>query len=200
MGQLQPVFYYDLGSPHCYMVAETIMATLPVVPEWEPVLGSDVAPPGPDPETPDRGQIEALAKELGLQPIRWPAIWPPDSGRAMLAATYAKRIGRAVAFSLAAFRQTFAGGRDLTDEDTVLIAGAACEMHPVAHTKGMGLRSTADALTSANERARAAGIATLPAIQMDERTYDISLVERELELVTRSLPDGKLEQYMIMAK
>jgi len=35
---------------------------------------------------------------------------------------------------------------------------------------------------------------------MDERIYDISLVERELELVTRSLPDGKLEQYMIMAK
>jgi 2-hydroxychromene-2-carboxylate isomerase len=90
----------------------------------------------------------------------------------MLAATYAKKVGRGVAFSLAAFRQEFAGGRDIGDDNTVLIAGAACEMHPVALTKGMGLRSTADALTSANERARAAGIATLPAIQMDERTYE----------------------------
>ena len=167
----QPVFYYDLGSPHCYMVAETIMATLPVVPEWEPVLGSDVAPPGPDPETPDRGQIEALAKELGLQPIRWPAIWPPDSGRAMLAATYAKRIGRAVAFSLAAFRQTFAGGRDLTDEDTVLIAGAACEMHPTALLKGIELGATRTALRTATERARTAGVMQLPAIQIGDQVF-----------------------------
>ncbi len=36
----QPVFYYELGSPACYLVAEQIMAELPVVPEWEPVLGS----------------------------------------------------------------------------------------------------------------------------------------------------------------
>ena len=48
----------------------------------------------------------------------------------MLVATYAKQIGRAVAFSLAAFRQAFAGGRDLGERDNVLIAAAACEMHP----------------------------------------------------------------------
>jgi CubicO group peptidase (beta-lactamase class C family) len=35
---------------------------------------------------------------------------------------------------------------------------------------------------------------------MDERIYDISLAKRELHLVTRSVPDGKLEQYMILAK
>ena len=71
----------------------------------------------------------------------------------MLAATYAKRVGRGVAFSLAAFRQAFAGGRDIGDENTVLIAGAACEMHPVALTKGIELRSTAQALQAAGERA-----------------------------------------------
>ena len=54
----------------------------------------------------------------------------------MLAATYAKHIGRAVAFSLAAFRQAFAGGRDLGDEGTVLIAAAACEMHPDGAAQG----------------------------------------------------------------
>ena len=128
----QPVFYYDLGGPQCYMVAETIMATLPVVPEWEPVLGVGVAAIPADPEPEERAGIERRAAALGLQPIRWPAGWPPDTEQAMLAATYAKKIGRAVAFSLAAFRQAFAGGRDLGDENTVLIAGAACEMHPVA--------------------------------------------------------------------
>lgn len=35
---------------------------------------------------------------------------------------------------------------------------------------------------------------------MDYRIYDIKLATRQLSLVTRSLPDGKLEQYMISAK
>ena len=82
----------------------------------------------------------------------------------MLAATYAKRIGRAVAFSLAAFRQAFAGGRDLGDSDTVLIAAAACEMHPTAVLKGIELRSTAEALAEATERARLDGVSALPAV------------------------------------
>jgi len=166
----QPVFFYDLGSPQCYLVAETIMATLPVVPEWEPVLGSELSSPGPT-DTASREQIEDQAAELGLQPIRWPPGWPPDTEAAMLAATYAKQIGRAVAFSLAAFRQTFAGGRDLGDEDTVLIAGAACEMHPTALRKGIQLRSTRSALASATRRAQEAGVRTLPAIQIGERVY-----------------------------
>ena len=80
----------------------------------------------------------------------------------MLAATYAKKVGRGVAFSLAAFRQTFAGGRDIGDENTVLIAGAACEMHPIALTKGIELKSTSQALRS-RERASASGRRVDPA-------------------------------------
>jgi 2-hydroxychromene-2-carboxylate isomerase len=166
----QPVFYYDLGSPHCYVVAETIMATLPLVPEWEPVLGSDVVAAQPDPEL-NRTDIERRAAALGLQSVRWPRQWPPETEQAMLAATYAKRIGRAVAFSLAAFRQAFAGGRDLGDEDTVLIAGAACEMHPTALRKGIGLAGTDTALKAAGRRARAAGATALPAIQIGDRFF-----------------------------
>ncbi len=165
----QPVFFYDLGSPQCYLVAETIMAELPVVPEWEPVFGPEIGAPGP--AHVDRQQIEDQVAALGLQPIRWPADWPPETRPAMLAAAYAKQIGRAVAFSLAAFRQTFAGGRDLSDENTVLIAGAACEMHPTALRKGMELRSTRQALESATRRARAAGVTTLPAIQIGYRIH-----------------------------
>src|SRR5205807_195947 len=97
----------------------------------------------------DRASIERRALELGIQPVRWPAVWPPQSRLAMLAATYAKRIGRGVAFSLAAFRQTFAGGRDLGEKETVLIAGAACEMHPSALLKGIELRTTTQALSQA---------------------------------------------------
>jgi 2-hydroxychromene-2-carboxylate isomerase len=87
------------------------------------------------------------------------------------AATYAKRVGRGVAFSLAAFRQVFAGGRNLDEEGTVLIAAAACEMHPVALLKGMGLRSVTGAMAAAEMRARAAGVDRLPAIQAGERVF-----------------------------
>jgi len=165
----QPVFYYDLGSPECYLVAETIMSALPVAPEWEPVLGVDLA--SLKAQETDRRQIERQAEHLGLQPLRWPDRWPPDTEHAMLAATYAKRIGRAVAFSLAAFRQAFAGGRDLGDEDTILIAGAACEMHPTALNKGIDLSSTRTALTDAGRRARTANVTALPAIQVGRRVF-----------------------------
>jgi 2-hydroxychromene-2-carboxylate isomerase len=165
----QPIFYYDLGSPDCYLVAETIMAALPVVPEWEPVLGTAL---GAGLDGLDREVIERRAGELGLQPMRWPSAWPPDTREATLTATYAKRVGRAVAFSLAAFRQAFAGGRDLGDRDTVLIAAAACEMHPAAVLKGIGLRSVLDALDAAVARAAAAGVRSLPAIQVGALVFD----------------------------
>ncbi len=165
----QPVFYYDLGDPQCYLVAERIMTALPVIPEWEPVLAADLGAPAHDL---DRPLLERRALELGIQPLRWPPGWPADTREAMRAATYAKRIGRAVAFSLAAFRQAFAGGRDLGDRDTVLIAGAACEMHPSALLKGIALRSTAEALEAATERATRAGIRSLPAIQVQHEVFD----------------------------
>jgi 2-hydroxychromene-2-carboxylate isomerase len=161
----QPIFYYDLGSPGCYLVAEQINTALPVVPEWEPMVG-----PVPPAEL-DREQVERRAAELDLQPLRWPREWPPDTGQAMLVATYAKRVGRAVAFSLAAFRQAFAAGRDLGDIDTVLIAAAACEMHPTAVLKGIELRSIGQALADAGARAEQAGVDRLPAIQVDGRVF-----------------------------
>jgi 2-hydroxychromene-2-carboxylate isomerase len=164
----QPVFYYDLGSPRCYLLAERIMADLPVVPEWEPVLAADLGIQEPEP---DREALERLVDELRMQPLRWPRQWPPDARTAALAATYAKHIGRAVAFSLACFRQAFAGGRDLGDESTVLIAAAACEMHPSAVLKGIGLRSVTTGLEQAAARARAAGVTQLPAIGVGDRTF-----------------------------
>jgi 2-hydroxychromene-2-carboxylate isomerase len=156
----QPVFYFDLGSPACYLEAERILSALPGA-EWEPVVAAELAA---EPEAVDPSELAQRVLKLGMQPLRWPERWPPDTRRAMLAATYAKRIGRGVAYSLAAFRQAFAGGRDLADEGTLLIAGAACEMHPAALLKGIALRSTAQALADATDRARRDGVRALPAV------------------------------------
>jgi 2-hydroxychromene-2-carboxylate isomerase len=164
----QPRFYYDLGVPSCYLMAELISSTLPVVPEWEPVLAGEFGGIDPDP---DWASISRLAVAQQLQPLRPPGPWPPDTRLAMLAATYAKKVGRAVAFSLAAFRQEFAAGRDLGTEETVLIAAAACEMHPTALLKAVALRSTGDALEQAARRALASGARSLPAIQVGSAVF-----------------------------
>jgi 2-hydroxychromene-2-carboxylate isomerase len=143
---------------------------LPEVPEWIPVRLSGLAAGGvgtfrcAEEETIFRAEVEARARRGELQPIRWPDPFPADTEFALLAATYAKQIGRAVAFSLAAFRQAFAGGRDLSERDSVLIAAAACEMHPAAVVKGAGLSSIAARLDEATATAAAAGVRDVPAV------------------------------------
>jgi 2-hydroxychromene-2-carboxylate isomerase len=134
------------------------------VPEWVPVRLGEPTFRCADEIEAYREDVERAARAQGLQPLRWPDPFPPDSEWAMLAATYAKQIGRAVAFSLAAFRQAFAGGRDLGERDTVLIAAAACEMHPTAVIKGAELRGTRVRLETATEQARAAGVRAVPAL------------------------------------
>ena len=116
------------------------------VPEWVPVL-AEVGEV-------DRAAVEQRAAELALPAVRWPKPFPFDSRTAMLAATFAKQSGRAVAFSLAAMRQAFAAGRDLTVTDNVLIAAAACELHPRALLKGIELRAVREELQAASEPAR----------------------------------------------
>jgi 2-hydroxychromene-2-carboxylate isomerase len=143
----QPRFYFDLASPVAYLAAERVNHVLGEVPEWIPVQVGEVGPFRCAAEVDAyREDVARAARAQGVQPLRWPQPFPPeDTDFAMLAATYAKQIGRAVAFSLAAFRQAFAGGRDLSDRDNVLLAAAACEMHPLAVVKGAELRAVVTA-------------------------------------------------------
>ena len=135
------------------------------VPEWVPVRLGEVGPfRCAEEEAAYREDVERAARAQGVQALRWPDPFPADTEFALLAATYAKQVGRAVAFSLAAFRQAFAGGRDLGDRDSVLIAAAACEMHPAAVIKGAELRGTRSRLEAATEEARAAGVRDVPAV------------------------------------
>jgi 2-hydroxychromene-2-carboxylate isomerase len=164
-------FYFDLASPEAYLSAERVLGLMPVTTEWIPVLARDL--PGAESWEAFRccdereialARIARIAAERGLQPVRWPDPFPFDSLRAMRAATYAKQIGRTVPFALAAFRQAFAGGRSLADDDTVLIAGSACEMHPAAILKALDLRGVAGALRDATALAAQRGVRDVPAV------------------------------------
>ncbi len=169
-------FYFDLASPLAYLAAEQVLQVLPGPAEWRGVLASELpgaeAPAGADAEGDVfRAEVTARAAELGLQPLRWPDPFPFDSRLAMLIATYARSIGRAVPFAQAAFRQAFAGGRSLAEEDSVLIAAAACEMHPSAVLRAASMRSVAAQLETATTRAAAAGVHSVPAITLGERVF-----------------------------
>jgi len=158
-------FYYDLASPQAYLAAERVNHVLGEVPEWVPVRFEDVGPFRCAEELAAyREDVERAARRQELQTLVWPDPFPADTGFAMLAATYMKQIGRAVAFSLAAFRQAFAAGRDLSERDNVLIAAAACETHPLALIKGAELRGTRARLELATEEARAVGVREVPAV------------------------------------
>lgn len=173
----QPVFYYDLTDPFSYLAAERITAALSVVAEWEPVwagaldLRVGAIGDGVDLGELDRHRIAARAQELGLQPLRWPPRHDGGGHAAALAATYAKQVGRVVGFSFAAFRQAFAGGHDLDQESTVLLAGAACELHPRALLQALTRPAIATALAQACDRARRAGVTELPAVQLGDSVF-----------------------------
>jgi len=192
-------FYFDLASPLAYLAAERVLHVLPGPAEWQPVLAREL--PGSDgldawrcaeeqevfraevsrraeEQEVFRAEVSRRAEELGLQPLRWPSPFPFDSSLAMRVATYAKSIGRTVPFAQAAFRQAFAGGHSLEDPDFVLIAAAACEMHPTAVLRGAELHSVAEQLSATTAAAAALGVGDVPAITIGERVFQ---GERALE-------------------
>jgi 2-hydroxychromene-2-carboxylate isomerase len=184
-------FYFDLASPLAYLAAERVLHALPGPAEWQPVLAAGL----PGAETFEafrcaqerdifRDELARRAGELGLQPLRWPDPFPFDSALAMRAATYAKSIGRTVPFAQAAFRQAFAGGRDLQEIDNVLIAAAACEMHPAAVTRAVELRSVHEQLAEATRRATSANVRDVPAIVLGGEVFE---GDRAVELAARQM-------------
>jgi 2-hydroxychromene-2-carboxylate isomerase len=174
----QPIFYYDLGSPYAYLAAERMQRILPVVPVWQPILlGAIWKETGgrswATTEKREQGmaEVERRASEYSLMPVRWPAGWPNNTLTAMRAATFAQQTGRAVAFSLAAFRQAFAGGKDLSDTNNVLLAAAACELHPNAVLKGIAMQSTKDRLRAATREAFERGVRGVPTLAVGDELF-----------------------------
>jgi 2-hydroxychromene-2-carboxylate isomerase len=144
---------------------------LPEPPVWQPILLGALFKHfdrGSWGETDERAggmaEVERRARERGLPHVRWPEPWPGNMLVAMRAATYAAQIGRVVAFSLAAFRQAFAAGRDLSQVDNVLLAAAACELHPKAMLAAVETQAVKDALRAATEEAAARGVQGVPSV------------------------------------
>lgn len=175
-------FFFDLGSPYAYLAAERVSGLFTEAgleqPEWQPVLLGGLFQRfgrGSWSQTPARAEgmaeVERRAAEYGLPPLVWPEPWPGNSLVAMRVATFAKQTGRTVSFALAAFRQAFAAGRDLTDPDNVMIAAAACELHPRALEKAVQTEGVKNALREATDRAGDLGVEGVPALVVGEQVF-----------------------------
>jgi 2-hydroxychromene-2-carboxylate isomerase len=175
-------FYVDLGSPYAYLTAERISALFSEAdleqPEWQPVLlgglfqrfGRDSWANGPGRDE-GMAEVERRASAYGLASISWPDPWPGNTLFAMRVATFAKQTGRTVSFSLAAFRQAFAAGRDLSDPDNVLIAAAACELHPRALLKAAETDIVKGALREATDDAAELGVRGVPSLAVGGEVF-----------------------------
>jgi 2-hydroxychromene-2-carboxylate isomerase len=175
-------FYFDLGSPYAYLSAERISGVFTDAeleqPEWQPILlgglfqrfGRDSWGNGPGRED-GMAEVERRAAEYGLARLAWPEPWPGNMLFAMRVATFAKQTGRTVSFALAAFRQQFAAGRDLSEHDNVLISAAACELHPNAVSKAAGTESIKSALREATDAAAERGVIGVPSLLVGEEVF-----------------------------
>jgi 2-hydroxychromene-2-carboxylate isomerase len=175
-------FYFDLGSPYAYLTAERVSALFTEAgleqPEWQPILlgglfrhfERDSWGNGAEREA-GMAEVERRAAEYGLPALVWPEPWPGNMLMAMRAAAFAKQTGRTVSFSLAAFRQAFAAGRDLGDPDNVMIAAAACELHPRALAKAVQTEIVKNGLREATDAAGDRGVKGVPALLVGEEVF-----------------------------
>ena len=176
------VFYYDLGSPYAYLAGERIANVFEDAgaeqPEWQPILlgglfarfGRDSWANGPERDEGLR-EVERRAQAYGLPPIRWPDPFPGNMLTAMRAATFAKEIGRTISFSLAAFRQAFAAGRDLSEPDNVFIAAASSELHPRSLQTAVARDAIKTRLREATDRAGDLGVFGVPSVVVGEEVF-----------------------------
>jgi len=175
-------FYYDLGSPYAYLAAERIHSVFEEAgappPVWKPVLlgglfarfdrGSWART---DAREDGMREVERRAQAYGMPPIRWPDGWPSDYLFAMRVATFATEIGRGVSLPLAAFRQHFAAGRDLSDPDNVLIAAASAELHPRALTTAVQRDTIKMRLRETTDEAADLGVFGVPSVVVGDEVF-----------------------------
>ncbi len=173
-------FYFDLGSPYAYLTAERLPSLIAQPVRWQPVLlgglfkltgRSSWARGDLARRQEGMAEIERRARRYGMPPIRWPEPWPGDYLFLMRAASYAFSVGRGREFTLAAFREAFRAGRDLSVAADVLRVGEA-----VGLDRAQVQAATTDpqvklALREATSAANELGVFGVPTIAVDGELF-----------------------------
>jgi len=174
-------FYFDLGSPYAYLMAERLGEALGGEPvAWQPIsLGGLFKANGRsswevgDPATREDGieEVERRVRAYGLPELRWPEPWPGNYLFAMRVATFAFRVSRGEAFALRAFRDVFQQGCDLGIPEHVL---NAAEQAGIDRQKAHAATEDAQikqALRAATEAAHARGVIGVPTLAVGDELF-----------------------------
>lgn len=170
-GDVQPRFYFDLGCPLSYLVAERVERTLGDVP-WIPVAAECMRGERSESELTalrERAQARALALRL---PLVWPDPFPGQAQCASRAAAYADEIGAGARFALAASRLAFCGGFDIEDPETLAEAAGAAGVALDDCLQAAGDPKRDEALRATAQGLRARGVRELPVITIGRRWFE----------------------------
>jgi 2-hydroxychromene-2-carboxylate isomerase len=181
-------FFFDLGSPFTYLVAERVDRAFDAV-TWTPAGATTLRcrdlPAGEAEAGEVAGRAEERAAALRL-PLEWPERWPAPVPAAMRVAHHAAQEGRGAAFVLAATRLAFAGGFDLEDLDILTEAAAAAGLSLDACLRAAREDRRDGAIEAAARRLLGAGVDRLPALAIDRqvvwgerRVGDAAMTARE---------------------
>jgi len=173
-------FFFDLGSPYAYLVAERISEVLPEPVAWQPVsLGGLFKANGRsswglgDPAGRQEGmtEVERRAVLYGLPPVLWPDPWPSNYLFAMRVATFAFQQGRGREFTVRAFRHAFQQGRDLGVPERVLDVAAEAGLDPRALEAASSDPEVKLALRTATETAHGLGVFGVPTVAVGAELF-----------------------------
>lgn len=163
------------------MSAHRVDEVLLARPRWQPILfGSLIQAIGKVPWSMREGaardaqmrECEERATALGL-PLRWPREWPLGTYSVLVlrAALVAEELGRLREFSLAAYRQGFGLGRDLTDLDVVLEAAQESDVEVAAVREGVERAEIKERLRRVTDEARELGVTGIPTVYTGTQLY-----------------------------
>ena len=176
----QATFYFDLGSPYAYLVAERLAEVLPEPVAWQPVsLGGLFKANGRsswglgDPARRQEGMVEvesraralraparALARAVAEQlPVR-------DARR-----TFAFQQGRGREFTVRAFRHAFQQGHDLGVPERVLDVAAEVGLDPHALEAASSDPDVKQALRAATDAAHELGVFGVPTVAVGDELF-----------------------------
>jgi 2-hydroxychromene-2-carboxylate isomerase len=173
-------FYFDLGSPYAYLVAERLVEVLPQSVAWQPVsLGGLFKANGRsswglgDPAGRQGGmtEVKRRAALYGLPPVLWPDPWPSNYLFAMRAATFAFQQGSGREFTVRAFRHAFQQGHDLGVPERVLDVAAEAGLDPQVLEAATGDPDVKQALRAATDAAHELGVFGVPTVAVGDELF-----------------------------
>lgn len=177
---MSATFYFDLGSPYAYLVAERIESAISSPVRWQPVLlgglfklnGRSSWALGDDRRREvGTSEIERRAQAYGLPAIRWPNPWPSNYLVAMRVATFAFTAGCGREFTLRAFRDAFQRGRDLSVAAHVMDAAEHAGLDRHDADAASADPQIKRALRDATDAAHALGVFGVPTVAIGEELF-----------------------------